>query len=84
MTEEEENGSAIARIAAEIVDYVRVHDNAADTLDGITDWWITRQRIHEQRRRVEQALAHLCSEGLLAKKVLPDGSVLYRATKGKD
>lgn len=66
-----------ADVAAELLDYLRERPNAADTLDGIMNWWLPRQRYETEQRKVEQALEQLVALGLVAKNRLSDGTILY-------
>ena len=70
-----------ADVAGELLDYLRERPNAADTLDGIMNWWLPRQRYETERRKVEQALDELVARGLVVKNRLDDGTVLY--SRGK-
>jgi len=53
----------------EILRYLSAHPDASDNLEGITRFWIARQRIHEATEKVESALEALVEEGLLEKSV---------------
>lgn len=64
-------------VAAEIMRYLHGREFVADTIDGICQWWILRQRLQEERRRVERALGHLCELNIIRERRLTDGSVLY-------
>lgn len=74
----------IEKIANEITRYLQQHQFAADTLEGICHWWITRQRIEEDQKRVLAALEYLIQHDQLICRRLPDGSVLYSGTTTKD
>jgi hypothetical protein len=39
-------------VAAELLAYLSRHPNAADTLEGIMNWWLPRQRYETERRRI--------------------------------
>jgi hypothetical protein len=67
----------IALIAAEIIAYLENHQFAADTIDGIYQWWITPQRIQEEQKRVLAALDYLLEKKLIGRQQLPDGSYFY-------
>ena len=64
-------------LADEINRYLHEREFVADTLEGISKWWILRQRLQEEHRRVEQAMEYLCAKGVVETRVLPDGVVLY-------
>lgn len=67
----------IKRIANEIKRYLGNHPHGGDTIDGITRWWIPRQRIEEASLRVQQALDYLVSESRVERKTSLDGRYLY-------
>ncbi len=67
----------IEKIANEISRYLEQHQFAADTLEGICHWWITRQRIEEDQKRVLAALEYLMEQQKLSCRQLPDGTILY-------
>ena len=67
----------IQSLAEEIARYLQGREQVADTLDGILQWWILRQRLHEERRRVERAMAYLHQQGMISIRPLPDGRLLY-------
>ena len=60
--------------------YLHQHPQAADTLRGIVNWWLPRQRYESECRRIECALGELVAEGVLCCARLPDGEVLYGLT----
>jgi hypothetical protein len=53
-----------------------VHPDAGDTLDGIV-WWLMRQRFHDVRDELTAAVESLLAKGLLHRRVLADGRVLF-------
>lgn len=81
---DEKPDERISKIAAEIVHYLTAHDNAADTLEGVTRWWIARQRIEESQQQVQKALEFLCEQGMVKSLSLPDGELLYSLNKGPE
>lgn len=80
MTDEPIAADQIEKIADEITRYLQQHQFAADTLEGICHWWITRQRIEEDKKRVLAALEYLVERQQLSCRRLPDGSILYSGT----
>ena len=42
-----------------ILQYLATHPQSTDTLDGIAEWWLLRQRIRAALPRIKRALAHL-------------------------
>ena len=65
-------------ISKEILDYLRKHPDASDTLEGITEWWLLSQRIHEEARKVKEALSSLVEQGWLVKIKGSDFRIRYR------
>jgi hypothetical protein len=51
------------KIAEEILDYLRKHPEACDTLEGITEWWLLEQRIKYELKRIEAAISNLVKQG---------------------
>jgi hypothetical protein len=57
---------------------VLAHPRAADTLNGVTRWWLPPHLAQTALRDdVEEALAQLCDLGLIERRELPDGSILF-------
>ncbi len=71
---------AVKLVAEEIQHYLHSRSNAADTAEGIAQWWIMRQRLHEEKQKVERALEYLSRTQLICKRQLCDGSIVYTAT----
>jgi hypothetical protein len=67
----------IPEIAGEIVSYLTAHRKAADTLEGVAGWWITRHRVEESQKRVQEALDLLVAQGKVNREPLADGRMLY-------
>lgn len=59
----------------EIQRYCAQHRNAADTVEGVRRWWISDSSCPLDD--VEQALEGLVQTGVLARRTLPDGNVIY-------
>ena len=71
----------IRRIACEIKRYLGKHPEGGDTIDGITRWWIPRQRIEESSMLVQRALDYLVSESRIERTTNLDGQYLYFGTE---
>lgn len=63
--------------ASDIRKYLDKRPQAAESLDGITVWWITLQRFEESREVVESAINLLVSEGYIREAKGPNGTRLY-------
>ncbi len=53
----------IEMIAKDIQEYFGAHPHAGDTLEGITQWWVSRQRLQNARELVTAALQYLIARG---------------------
>ena len=62
---EEASGADELAIAREILRYLEQHPSAADTLDGIAQWWLLRQWTERRLAEVERALSLLRSKELI-------------------
>lgn len=60
-----------------VLAYLDDHPTAMDTIDGIAEWWILRQQIDIEVRRVSKVLALLVADGVL-EEVNQSGVRLYR------
>ena len=74
----------VETVATEIAKYLKQRAHVADTIEGIAQWWLMRQRLWEERQKVEMAVEYLCKQGVIHKRVMKDGSVLYIAAEEKD
>jgi hypothetical protein len=70
-------GESGMEIERSVLAYLHSHPQAADTLRGIVNWWLPRQRYESGCLRIEHVLDRLVTEGLLHCDELPDGEVLY-------
>ncbi|WP_295886931.1 hypothetical protein [uncultured Thiohalocapsa sp.] len=70
---------AVAALAEEIARYLAANQGARDTVDGITRWWIARQRLLETRSMVEKALRHLEAQGRVRPQRNAGGELVYGA-----
>ncbi|MEO0997251.1 MAG: hypothetical protein AAFX58_07010 [Pseudomonadota bacterium] len=75
----------VERIASEIARYLEDRPNAADTLEGVSKWWLMKQRFEESDELVCKALEKLVSESVVERKRNPDGTYVYfAASKSRD
>ncbi|MCJ7603252.1 MAG: hypothetical protein MUO63_17355 [Desulfobulbaceae bacterium] len=49
----------IEHIAQEIERYLQTRPNAADSLEGITKWWLTRQRYEVKGIKIEYEIENI-------------------------
>ena len=67
------------KMAHEIMAYFRENPCAGDSVEGISRWWLMRERITESVNAVQQALEHLSSVGLVYERRMADGRKVYFA-----
>lgn len=68
-----------AAIAEAILAYLRENPRAADTLEGICQWWLGRDRPPPPRVDVGIALELLVARGRVVQQVKSDGVIIYHA-----
>ena len=64
-------------VAAAILGYLEEHPHGMDTLEGIAEWWIARQRVRVQVAAVARVLERLTERGAV-EVVASNGHRLYR------
>jgi hypothetical protein len=72
-------GTACRQVAAVIRDYLIAHPSAADSDQGIADWWVAGSGLQASLDDVRQALEFLASRQIVEKQMLADGRLIYRA-----
>ncbi|HXU76244.1 MAG TPA: hypothetical protein VN794_06720 [Methylomirabilota bacterium] len=65
------------QIERQILDYLTENPAAQDTVRGIVEWWLLKQKIAQSTADVEAALANLVAEGKLMARKGADGRVRY-------
>ncbi len=65
-----------------IFEYLAEHPQASDTLEGIAEWWIMRQRIRVEVTKLANVLRHLAESSLL-EKIDEGDNPRYRLKAGK-
>ena len=76
------DGSAESRTrrAAEAIEaYLARWPQAADTEEGIAQWWLPRMGVDLPLPDVRSALERLVRQRVMTRTSLPEGSVIYRA-----
>ncbi len=74
-----EVGEGTRRAIAAIEAYLARHALAADTEDGIVQWWLPEMGVDVQRLDARLALESLVSQGRLHCRTLPGGTLIYHA-----
>ena len=67
------------KLAREILSYLREHPHSGDSVEGISRWWVMRQRISESIYAVQQVLEYLLRVGLISERRMADGGSVYFA-----
>jgi len=75
------NDSDIQQIADQIESYLNSHPNAADTIEGILQWWLPGKRIEASTLIVQQALNYLASKSAVKASVNLSGNKVYSSNR---
>lgn len=65
-------------VALKILNYLAENPKAADTVDGILQWWLLDRAIIEEEERVGQALNRLVERNLIVTVQAPDSRRHYQ------
>ena len=66
----------LTEVVDAILRYLHSHPDAADTVDGICEWWLPRHwRVDSER--VEAALVRMLAQGLVCRRENADHHVVY-------
>ena len=63
--------------------YVLQHPDAKDTLQGILQWWLPRDRVERGEKEVQEALDELVARGWLTRRQPPPSQTLYGVNREK-
>jgi hypothetical protein len=69
-----------SQIARAILEYVRQHVEAQDTLEGITQWWLPEE-MRTRTALVRDALMELVAQGLMLEHKGKDAQLHYRINR---
>lgn len=82
MDKKQTRGSAKQLVLARrVLAYLRCHPNAEETLEGITQWWLLKQRIQESVKQVDAALNLLVMQKHVIVRRQLDGQVYFRLNR---
>lgn len=73
----------VRTVAERVLAHLAECPNAADTAEGIREWWLTPQRAVDLHT-VEAALKWLVREGLVERAPSTSGTPVYRRAARKD
>ncbi len=65
----------VARI---ILNYLSKNPDAGDTLEGISRWWLNREKIDVTVDEIAGVLEALIKEGLIEKQTMPGDNANYK------
>ena len=68
----------IKQVAQEIERYLVSHPAAADSLEGVSKWWLTQQRYQDALAIVQESLDYLIANGRVIRAKNPDGTYIYK------
>ena len=68
----------VLEIAEVISRYLSERPGAAETVEGITKWWLARLRYNDSTENVEAALNHLILEGEVTALKTGGGKTIYQ------
>jgi hypothetical protein len=58
--------------------YLAVRPNAAETVEGVAQWWLARQRFEDEIELARRALLYLEEQGKVVRFQLAGGKTMYR------
>jgi len=64
-----------------ILQYLREHPEAADSLEGIASWWLPASAYSQPSEAVQRALERLVEEHRISRIHLADGRILYQSVE---
>src|SRR3954464_14406165 len=68
----------------EVQAYLNTHPSAADTLDGIIQWWLPIQRYETSKDVIQKALDNLVQQGIVEYVETGDGRRIFRLAQFQD
>jgi hypothetical protein len=77
------NDSEVQQIVVQIESYLANHPHAADTLEGISKWWLPGKRIEVSRPIVQLALDYLEAKSVIKFNYNPSGNRVYSRNKSE-
>lgn len=75
-------GVGIENIAKDLSEHFFNNPEAGDTIEGIADWWVARQRRSNAVSQIQKALEYLIEEGVVRKRSYGNREI-YSATRVK-
>ncbi len=70
-----------SEIQSEVLGYLDEQPNAADSIEGIRQWWLLQRMAKYSLGRVQQAVEELETAQLIERHTLADGRVVYAKSR---
>ncbi len=74
----------VTRIADQIEHYLEEHAHAADTLEGIAEWWLQAKKQNVTMKATLLALNSLVTRGVLVEITDSNGKCIYRRAQQRE
>ena len=68
-------------IAHAILRYLSKNPDAGDTLEGIAEWWLLKERIDREVSEIERAVSYLVHQGLVIEKKIESRKGWFQINK---
>ena len=78
-----DTGSLSREFVPEILRYLVAHPKAKDTIRGIEQWWLSKSVSLEAKRKLEESLDLLVSNGWLIERCSPQSETIYSLNESK-
>jgi hypothetical protein len=78
MNRDYESSADGSRVARAILQYLSIHPEAMDTQEGISTWWLQRQRIEQTVNELSKALEFLVARDFIIECRGPDLRPYYK------
>jgi hypothetical protein len=72
-----------SHVARRILEYLRRHPDAQDTIVGIAEWWLPKGKTKTPLKIVESALEELVAKDLVIERTRKDSQIHYRMNINK-
>ncbi|MBU6954726.1 MULTISPECIES: hypothetical protein [unclassified Hahella] len=73
---EMEHEDDVLIVGRKILEYLQSHPSAADSLQGVVRWWLAGEEACSWDS-VQRALEGLLRQGVIGRRILSDGGVIY-------
>ena len=70
--------SPVRAVSQVVLEYLQAHPQAADTVEGISAWWLGTSRRGPRVGAVAEALDALVACGRVTRETTPAGETVYR------